>query len=118
MNPALWMPLSLVPAGHSVVLRRVRAGDGLNSRLAAMGFLPGARGRVCQNNRNGPVILMINGSRIMLGRGMAEKLSVEDGDTADTCPQPLFLSSKLGVPNSDCTCVAAAEVLDDKKGAK
>ncbi|MGI6098605.1 MAG: FeoA family protein [Kiritimatiellia bacterium] len=78
MNPALWMPLSLVPAGHSVRLRRVQAGSGLASRLTAMGLLPGTQIQVCHNDRNGPVILGLNGNRLMLGRGMAEKVSVED----------------------------------------
>ena len=83
MNPALWMPLSLAPSGRSVLLRRVRAGhDGLTSRLAALGLLPGVRVLVCHNDRNGPVILGLNGSRLMLGRGMADKMSVEDGGEA------------------------------------
>jgi ferrous iron transport protein A len=82
MNPALWMPLSLVPAGRSVLLRRVQAGRGLISRLAAMGLLPGVRVQVCHNDRNGPIILGLNGSRLMLGRGMADKMSVEDGGEA------------------------------------
>ncbi len=78
MNPALWMPLGMVPTGRSVLLRRVQTGHGLSSRLAAMGLLPGMRVQVCHNDRNGPVILGINGSRVMLGRGTANKLSVED----------------------------------------
>ncbi|MDZ4200073.1 MAG: FeoA family protein [Kiritimatiellia bacterium] len=80
MNPALWMPLSLVPTGRSVLLRRVQAGHGLTSRLTAMGLLPGVRVQVCHNDRNGPVVLGLNGSRLMLGRGMADKMSVEDGE--------------------------------------
>ncbi len=82
MNPALWMPLSLVPSGRSVLLRRVRAGQGLSSRLAAMGLLPGVRVQVCHNDRNGPVIIGINGSRVMLGRGMTDKVTVEDNGEA------------------------------------
>ena len=82
VNPAMWMPLSLVPEGRSVRLRRVQAGSGLAARLTAMGLLPGAQVQVCHNDRNGPVILGVNGSRLMLGRGMAEKVSVEDdGET-------------------------------------
>jgi Fe2+ transport system protein FeoA len=72
------MPLSLVPTGHSVRLRCVQAGSGLNSRLTAMGLLPGTRYRCATTTADGPVILGINGNRLMLGRGMAEKVSVED----------------------------------------
>ncbi len=77
-NPALWTPLSLVQAGITVVLCRVQAGHGLTSRLAAMGFLSGMRVQVCHNDRNGPVILGINGNRMILGRGMADKILVDD----------------------------------------
>ena len=81
MNPAMWMPLSLVPEAPGV-LRRVQAGEGLAARLTAMGLLPGAQVQVYHNDHDGPVILGINGSRLMLGRGMAEKVSVEDdGET-------------------------------------
>jgi Fe2+ transport system protein FeoA len=76
-NPALWMPLSMVASGRSVVFRRAWAGQGLASRLAAMGLVPGVEVHVYRNDRNGPVVLGIAGSRVMLGRGMAEKLSVE-----------------------------------------
>jgi ferrous iron transport protein A len=75
------MPLSVVAAGRSVVLRRVNAGRGLTSRLAAMGFFPGLEVHVHRNDRNGPVVLGVAGSRVMLGRGMAEKIYVEDGRT-------------------------------------
>jgi len=82
MNPAMWMPLSLVPEGRSVRLRRVQAGEGLAARLTAMGLLPGAQVQVCHNDHDGPRILWINGRRLRLGRGMSEKVSVEDdGET-------------------------------------
>jgi len=77
-NPALWMPLSIVPAGRSVVLRRVNAGCGLVTRLTAMGLMPGVGVHIHRNDRNGPVVLGVGGSRVMLGRGMADKMSVED----------------------------------------
>ncbi|NLL83739.1 MAG: ferrous iron transport protein A [Lentisphaerae bacterium] len=77
-NPAHLMPLSLIPTGHSVVLRRVGAGDGIASRLAAMGVLPGTTIEVRHNDRHGPIILGVNGGRVMLGRGMASKMSVQD----------------------------------------
>ncbi|MBN1676178.1 MAG: ferrous iron transport protein A [Kiritimatiellae bacterium] len=78
MNPALLMPLGAVPAGRSVVLRRVQGGRGLTSHLAAMRLLPGVRAQVCRNDRTGPVLLGVNGSRMMLGRGMAEKVWVQE----------------------------------------
>ena len=77
MHPSIHMPLSAVPTGRSVVLRRVRDGHGLVARLAAMGFVSGVTIAVHQNDRNGPVVVGLKGGRIMLGRGMAEKMAVE-----------------------------------------
>lgn len=76
----LQMPLSFVASGHSVVLERIRAGDGLASRLASMGLIPGVTVYVYRNDRNGPVVLGLNGARMMLGRGMADKMSVQEID--------------------------------------
>jgi ferrous iron transport protein A len=76
INPALLMPLSLVPSNRSVVLHRVRGGRALTAHLAAMGLMPGVKIDVRSNNRNGPVRIGINDNRLALGRGMAQKLSV------------------------------------------
>jgi len=78
VNPAAWMPLGLVRSGSEVVLRRIQAGHGIASRLTAMGLFVGARFQVCRNDRRGPVILGINGCRVIIGRMMAAKLMVED----------------------------------------
>jgi Fe2+ transport system protein FeoA len=77
-NPSLCMPLDIVPAGRTVVLRRVNAGKGLTARLAAMGLVPGASVHVHRNDRNGPVVLGVADSRVMLGRGMSSKVSVQE----------------------------------------
>jgi len=71
------LPASAVPERRSVVLRGVSAGNELISRLAAMGLHIGMRIEVCRNRHHGPMVLGCNGSRIMLGRGMADKLMVE-----------------------------------------
>jgi len=77
MNPSAHMPLSAVPTGRTVVLRHVREKHGLDSRLAAMGFVPGVLIDVRQNDRRGPVVVGLKGGRVLLGRGMAEKMAVE-----------------------------------------
>ncbi len=77
MNGGCCMPLGFARPGSSVVLRRINAGHGLASRLSAMGFVPGVNIEVCRNNRHGPLVVGLKGVRIMLGRGMADKMSVE-----------------------------------------
>ena len=77
MHDCLRRPLSTVRAGTAVVLRRIRAGRELEARLLAMGFVPGETVEVCRNPAHGPLLVGIKGSRVMLGRGMAEKMAVE-----------------------------------------
>jgi Fe2+ transport system protein FeoA len=70
------MSLAMVKAGSRVRFVAVDSGRGLQSRLAAMGMVPGAEIEVIQNSFFGPFIVMVKGSRIMLGRGMAQKIIV------------------------------------------
>jgi len=78
MNPALCMPLSTVRSGRTVLLRRMTAGCEMTARLAAMGLTPGVSVHVYRNDRNGPVVLGLHGGRVMLGRRMAERVSVQE----------------------------------------
>jgi Fe2+ transport system protein FeoA len=54
----------------------VEAGGDLQSRLAAMGLVPGVEIEVIQNFMQGPFLIEVKGSRIILGRGMAQKIRV------------------------------------------
>jgi Fe2+ transport system protein A len=59
-----------------VRLVAVDAGHGLRGRLAAMGIVPGVEIEVLRNSGHGPFLIAVKGSRIMLGRGMAQKIVV------------------------------------------
>jgi len=48
----------------------------LQSRLVSMGLLEGTPIEVVKNRRHGPVIVSVKGSRLVLGRGMANKILV------------------------------------------
>jgi ferrous iron transport protein A len=61
-------PLSIVKAGEK--------GHGLNSRLASMGILPNVEMTVLTSGRPGPFVVSVRDSRMVLGRGMAEKIMV------------------------------------------
>jgi Fe2+ transport system protein FeoA len=71
------MPLTMVHEGGTAVLRSVEGGRQLKGRLAALGLLPGAELEVIQNSGNGPFVIAVKGSRIVIGRGMAAKISVD-----------------------------------------
>lgn len=70
------MPLTIIKAGRRVLLIAVDAGQGLQGRLAAMGLVPGVEIEVLRNSAHGPFLIKVKDSRIMLGRGMAQKIVV------------------------------------------
>ncbi len=57
----------------------IRGGRGLVSRLATLGFTPGAAVQMIQNYRHGPLIVMIRDTRVALGRGEAAHIVVSTG---------------------------------------
>jgi ferrous iron transport protein A len=73
-------PLSTIQSGKTVKLLSIEAGRGLNSRLTAMGLLPNVEITVINNGHPGPFVISVRGSRMMLGRGMADKIMVISTD--------------------------------------
>jgi len=71
------MPLSTVEVGRKVRLRSINAGRGLQARLTAMGLTPGVELEVVRNGSGGPFVIAVKDTRLMLGRGMADKIDVE-----------------------------------------
>lgn len=71
------MPLTMISEGKKAILRSIEGGRQLRSRLAALGMLPGAELEVIQNSGQGPFVIAVKGSRIVIGRGMAARIAVE-----------------------------------------
>ena len=70
------MPLSMATPGDMVKVATVRAGRGLQRRLADMGLTPGISLRVISSQRPGQVLIDVRGSRLALGHGVAHKIIV------------------------------------------
>jgi len=70
------LPLTMVAPGERVRLLKVNAGEGLSSRLSAMGLTPGVEFMIIQDS-GGPLLLGVRDSRLAIGRGMAQKIVVE-----------------------------------------
>ncbi len=78
--------LSGVRNGESVQIRRMDGGHQFLSRLASLGFTPGAHLQVIQNYGHGPIIVRLRDTRVALGRGEADKIMVREvAETADGC---------------------------------
>ena len=76
MSPEQVKPLSSVQSGRKVKLVSIEAGRGLKSRLTSIGLLPNVEITVVSNSHPGPFVISVKGSKMMLGRGMAQKIMV------------------------------------------
>jgi ferrous iron transport protein A len=68
--------LSNLAPGEVGVVHELAGGGGFRSRLATLGFTPGAKLTMVQNFGRGPLIVNIRGTRIALGRGEAAKVYI------------------------------------------
>ncbi len=73
------IPLSALACGEVGVVRELAGGLSFMSRLATLGFTPGAKVTMVQNFGRGPLIVNIRDTRIALGRGEAAKVTVTKG---------------------------------------
>ena len=70
------MPLAMASVGQEVALSHIRGGRSLSHRLAEMGLTPGMEFEIVANNRGGPCVVLVKGTRMMIGRGMIDKIFV------------------------------------------
>ena len=68
-------PVTSLGEGEEGVIHSISGGLGLISRLAGMGVVPGTEIKVLRKSR-GPVIVLVNNTRVALGRGQASKILV------------------------------------------
>ncbi len=73
--------LSAVKSGETVQIQKMQGGHNFLSRLASLGFTPGARLQVVQNYGHGPIIVNVRDTRVALGRGEAAKILVSRPET-------------------------------------
>ena len=71
--------LSDVAAGEIATIMDFLGGRMVNSRLTSLGFTPGVTVNMTQNYGRGPLIVLVRGTRVALGRGEAAKIIVERG---------------------------------------
>jgi Fe2+ transport system protein FeoA len=68
--------LSQIHQGETVSISSLHEGNELNRRLTSLGFTPGVDIEIVQNFGRGPMIVAVRGTRIALGRGEADKITV------------------------------------------
>jgi Fe2+ transport system protein FeoA len=70
--------LAEVTAGSSILVQQLRGGKDFVGRMTALGFTEGAEVQVIQNYGHGPLIALVRGTRVALGRGEALKVLVAE----------------------------------------
>lgn len=71
--PVPGQPLDSFSSGQTVVLTGCQGGRRLQARLAALGLFPGQPLTICQNH-DGALVVSRNGQRLVLGRGLSQKI--------------------------------------------
>ena len=69
--------LSELLVNEQATIRSFAIGRSETNRLASLGLTPGARVDMTQNYGHGPLIVMVRGTRVALGRGEAAQIFVE-----------------------------------------
>jgi ferrous iron transport protein A len=68
--------LSEIRTGETAFILDFQGGQAVNNRLASLGFTPGVEVNMIQNYHSGPLIVVVRGTRVALGRGEAAKIIV------------------------------------------
>ncbi len=72
------MPLAMAREGEIVFVHCVDCGIGLKRRLCDLGLYADAKIKVVKNDISGPIIVAVKDSKLVIGRGQASKILVEE----------------------------------------
>ena len=64
-------------SGDNGTVKKICAGGCATKRLYEMGFNTGAKVKIIKNDA-GPVIVSLSGNKIAIGRGLAQKIMIND----------------------------------------
>ena len=68
--------LNNISPGCYAEILGINGGESIRNKVLSMGLLPGKTVQVISKQKKGPVIIKINGTRLVIGRGMSEKIYV------------------------------------------
>lgn len=72
------MPLSMANKDKLLKIINIVGGRNVKQRLSALGLYPGSVIKMITNDFGGPLIVEVNNSKIAIGRGMAQKILVNE----------------------------------------
>jgi ferrous iron transport protein B len=71
------MALADLPLGMRGAVACLHGGNDFIGRMTALGFTPGAEVEVVQNEEHGPLLVIVRGARMALGRGASMRIAVK-----------------------------------------
>lgn len=71
-------PLSMLRVGEKGKIVRLECGMGIVRRLTDLGFVPEQEVEVIRSAPRGPIAIRIKGAIYAIGRGVADKIYVDD----------------------------------------
>jgi len=77
MNDTALTALSQVPTGTQVTVAKLNGGEGFRDKVISLGVIPGKTLTVQSYSRKGPLVVQMEGSRIAIGRELAERILVQ-----------------------------------------
>jgi len=72
------MPLSMASKDKLLEIVNIMGGRNVKQRLSALGLYPGSVIKIVTNDFGGPLIVEVNNTKIAIGRGMAQKILVNE----------------------------------------
>jgi len=69
--------------GKSYRVTEINGGHGVQKRLQDLGIVPGTELEIIQNDKRHPLLLRANGTVLMIGKGIAKKISVLENDSLE-----------------------------------
>ncbi len=91
------MQLMELQPGKKAVIRKLEGGRSVLSRLASLGFTPGASITVLRNSDHGPLLVSLRGSRVALGRGEAAHILVSFTSKEKFLEKPIIKHARLSI---------------------
>ncbi len=71
-------PLTEIAVGQTVYFAYIEAGSTAKARMLSMGLRRGTPFKLTSNNRNSPFVISLSGSRMLIGRGVTDRIMVTE----------------------------------------
>jgi len=65
-----------LPLGKTAIIYQIKSGRAACKRLNELGLIPGVSVELVNRITSGPVMIRVKGSKLALGRGLAQKVMV------------------------------------------